>query len=156
MNTSTKRKYFQAGLALSFALLLCHPLPASAFPQNGGGAAAPAEADKTSGITMQTVSGKVAKAITSGSYTYVLVEGDGGQIWVALPKGRIKEGNEITCQPGMVMNNFTSTSLNHTFKHIVFSSGLTSFSAGTALPDETQDEAVKVPKIPEPEDWRDL
>jgi hypothetical protein len=57
-----------------------------------------------------------------------------------------------------VMNNFTSTSLKQTFKQIVFSSGITSFSEGTALPATTiaPDETPVVPKIKKPDDWKDF
>jgi hypothetical protein len=132
MNTRKRQKHFHAGLVLALFLLLWNPLPASSFAQNGGGAAGPAGEEKVSGITMQTVSGRVVEIVNSGGYTYALVDEIGAMTWVALPKGRITVGNEITCQPGMVMNNFSSPSLNRTFKNIVFSSGITSLSRGTA------------------------
>jgi hypothetical protein len=96
--------------------------------------------------------------MTSGGYTYALVGENGAMTWVALPKGRLSVGNEITCQPGMVMNNFNSPSLNRTFKHIVFSSGITSFAQGTAPPEAipAPEEASELPKIKEPEDWTDF
>jgi len=96
--------------------------------------------------------------MNSGGYTYALVDEDGARTWVALPKSRIAVGNEITCQPGMVMNNFSSSSLNRTFTQIVFSSGLTSSSVGTASPEDppAEDEAPYVPKLKEPEDWKDF
>ncbi|MFC1826644.1 hypothetical protein ACFLZQ_01775 [Thermodesulfobacteriota bacterium] len=68
-------------------------------------------------------------------------------------------GNEITCQPGMMMNNFVSSSLNMTFKQIVFSSGITSISGDAAPPTEATpapNEAPPAPKIKEPENWKDF
>jgi hypothetical protein len=52
---------------------------------------------------------------------------------------------------------FGSASLNRSFKHIVFSSGLTS-SSGGASPAATpaQDKATNASKIKEPEDWKDF
>ncbi|KPK24803.1 MAG: hypothetical protein AMJ61_13305 [Desulfobacterales bacterium SG8_35_2] len=114
MKASKKQKYFQIALAIAISLLLWRPLPASSFSQNGGGAGT-AEGDQASGVTMQTVSGKVVETMDSGGYTYALVEKDGAKTWVALPKSRIAVGNEITCQPGMVMNNFSSPSLRKDF-----------------------------------------
>jgi len=157
MNASKISRYFQSGLLLAVFLLLLNPLPASSFSQKGGGAAA-SGGDKASGITMQTVSGRVVETMNSGGYTYALVDKEGARTWVALPKSNIAVGTEITCQPGMVMNNFSSPSLNRVFKHIVFSRGVTSASGAAAAPTEppAQDEAANVPKIKEPENWKDF
>jgi hypothetical protein len=157
MNASKRHKYFHTGLVIAIALLLLNPLPASSFQQNDGEGTA-AGGEKAGDITMHTVSGRVIQTMDSGGYTYALVDGGGSKTWVALPKSRIAVGNEITCQPGMVMNNFNSASLNYTFKQIVFSSGLTSFSGGTAPPaaEPAPDEAPVVPKIKEPENWKDF
>ena len=138
-------------------MLLWISLPASSFSQDGGGAGT-VEGEKASGINMQTVSGTVVETMNSGGYTYALVKKDGTRTWVALPKSRSTLGNEITCQPGMVMNNFGSSSLNRSFKQIVFSPGITSLS-GYADPTEATpapNEAPPVPKIKEPENWKDF
>jgi hypothetical protein len=154
MSASKKQKYFQIALAISISLLLWRPLPASSFSQNGGGNAT-AAGDQAGGITMQAVSGTVVETMDSGGYTYALVEKDGAKTWVALPKSKIAVGNEITCQPGMVMNNFRSSSLNRTFEHIVFSRGITSYSAGDAPPAATPvpDETADAPKAKPKNDW---
>jgi hypothetical protein len=70
------------------------------------------------------ISGKVVETMNSGGYTYVLLENSGKKMWVALPDSKVKVGQQVTCQPGMVMNNFTSKTLNRTFDSIVFSGGL--------------------------------
>jgi hypothetical protein len=157
MNANKKQKYFQTALVISISLLLWRPLPASSFSQNGGGAGT-AEGDKASGITMQTVAGKVVETMDSGGYTYALVEKDGAKTWVALPKSRIAVGNEITCQPGMVMNNFSSPSLNRSFKHIVFSRGITSSTGAATAPAPTPApvEATDLPKVKDSEEWKDF
>lgn len=82
---------------------------ASAFSQGGGGMTAPA--------------GKVVETMDSGGYTYVLLEKDGNKTWAACPRMQIDVGQEIALQPGMVMQNFTSKTLNRTFDNIVFSGG---------------------------------
>ena len=155
MNGSKRQKYFQSGLILAISLLLWNPLPARSFPQNHGGTGT-SGGDKTGGITMQTVSGKVVETMNSGGYTYALVDKDGARTWVALPMSMIAVGNEITCKPGMVMNNFHSSSLNRSFEHIVFSMGITSSSGcpfSSTAPPVPDDEATDVPKAKEPEDW---
>jgi len=70
------------------------------------------------------LSGKVVETMNSGGYTYVSLEKNGRRTWVALPDSKVKVGQEITCQPGMEMRNFTSKTLNRTFESIIFSGGI--------------------------------
>lgn len=72
----------------------------------------------------QNITGKVLETMDSGGYTYLKVDTGNGQPWVAIPQSQVSVGDEITYQPGMVMNNFASKTLNKTFDSIVFSSGL--------------------------------
>ena len=131
MNASKRMKCFRAGLVLATSLLLWNPLQASAFaPQGGAGMAGGGMA--AGGPSMQGVSGKVLETMDSGGYTYALVEKGGVKTWVALPQSPIAVGSEIACQPGMVMKNFKSTSLNRSFKSIVFSAGLASAGGSVA------------------------
>ena len=113
MHASKKMTFF-TGLVLTASLLLWNPLQASAGAGRGG----------AGDQAMQGVSGKVVETMNSGGYTYVLVDKSGAKTWVALPQSAITVGSEITCKPGMEMNNFKSTSLNRSFKSIVFSEGL--------------------------------
>jgi len=139
MNTS-KKMTFLTGLVLAASLLLWNPLQASAGAGMGGGG------DQA----MQGVSGKVVETMNSGGYTYVLVEKSGAKTWVALPQSTITVGSEIACQPGMMMNNFKSTSLNRSFESIVFSGGLASAGAAVVAPTpaaaSTPAEAITVSK----------
>lgn len=118
MHASKQQKSLVASLALAVTLLLGNPLWVGAFPQNGGAGAA------AGGPSMLEVSGKVVETMDSGGYTYALVEKDGAKTWIAIPKTKIAVGNEIACQPGMVMQNFSSPSLQRTFERIVFSQGI--------------------------------
>jgi hypothetical protein len=70
------------------------------------------------------LSGKVVETMNSGGYTYVSLESSGKKTWVAVPETKVKVGQTVTCQPGMVMNNFTSKTLNRTFDSIIFSGGV--------------------------------
>jgi len=147
MNLSKKLNYFRTGLVLVTALLLLNFLPGSAFSQAGGQA-------------MVAVSGRVVQTMTAGGYTYALVDKDGAKTWVAMAKTRLAVGNEITCQPGMVMHNFRSNALNRSFEQIVFSSGLASISDTAAPPAATlaPEETTRAPrsKVKEPENWKDF
>lgn len=70
------------------------------------------------------LSGKVVETMNSGGYTYVSLENNGKKTWIALPDSKVKVGQQITCQPGMPMQNFTSKTLNRTFDTIIFSGGI--------------------------------
>lgn len=73
---------------------------------------------------MPYLSGKVIETMDSGGYTYVHIEKDNKKTWVAVPGIKVSAGQDISFQPGMVMNNFTSKTLGRTFESIVFSSGI--------------------------------
>ena len=44
-------------------------------------------------------------------------------IWAAVPVMKVTVGEEMELQPGAVMTNFTSKSMNKTFESVVFSGG---------------------------------
>jgi hypothetical protein len=71
-----------------------------------------------------SLSGKVAETMDSGGYTYVFLENSGQKTWVAMPQTKVKVGQQVTCQPGFEMKNFTSKTLKRTFASIIFSAGL--------------------------------
>lgn len=90
-----------------------HP-PVGGAPASGGGMSQAGGA----------LSGKVLETMNSGGYTYVSLDNNGKKIWVALPESKVKVGQNVTCQPGMEMKNFTSKTLNRSFDSIIFSGGL--------------------------------
>ncbi len=69
------------------------------------------------------LSGKVTETMNSGGYTYVLLEKDGEKTWIAVPQMKVTKGQTLSFKPGTEMENFTSKTLNRTFKKIVFSEG---------------------------------
>jgi hypothetical protein len=91
--------------------------PAPAAPAHQGQPAMMAPADNG-------LSGKVVETMNAGGYTYVYLDNSGTKTWVAVPQTAVKVGQQITCQPGQVMINFTSPTLKRTFESIVFSGGL--------------------------------
>jgi len=103
---------------------------------------------------MSSLSGKVLESMDSGGYTYVNIENAGKKTWVAVPKMNVKVGQTISFQPGAVMTNFQSKTLNRTFETIVFSGGVTgkheTESAGTSAnhtpPKVPADKTIKVEK----------
>lgn len=69
------------------------------------------------------ITGKVVETTDAGGYTYLCVEKDGGKTWVAVPTMSVKVGDAVSLNPGNVMTNFSSKTLNRTFDKIIFSSG---------------------------------
>jgi hypothetical protein len=79
--------------------------------------------DMKSQQEMSSLSGKVVETMNSGGYTYVNIEKDGKNTWVAVREMKVEVGQDISFKPGMPMSNFKSKTLNRTFKTIVFSGG---------------------------------
>ena len=104
------------------------------------------------------LSGKVMETVNGGGYTYVRLEKSGKKTWVAVPEMKVAVGQEISFQPGMTMDNFTSKTLNRTFQTIVFSSGVigrqgtesTKKSEGQKQTEAAANKAVKVKKASGP------
>jgi hypothetical protein len=69
-------------------------------------------------------SGTVVETMNASGYTYVCLEKAGKKTWVAVPETKVTVGSKMTFQPGQVMSNFPSKSLNRTFDSIVFSGGV--------------------------------
>lgn len=96
-------------------------------------------------------SGKVVETMDAGGYTYVCLEKNGEKTWVAVPQMKVAVGASLSFQPGVVMLNFSSPSLDRTFERIVFSpgpssAGKSSMPAGhPALPAGTTGSKAQVP-----------
>ena len=65
-------------------------------------------------------SGEVKEAIPAAGYVYLHVNGPEGDEWLAAPASDFKPGAKINWNDGMVMQNFTSKTLNRTFPQIRF------------------------------------
>lgn len=67
-----------------------------------------------------TTQGVVAETMNAGGYTYVRVDADGKDLWLAGPQTEIAEGDRVRWSGGMLMRGFTSNSLSRTFDEILF------------------------------------
>lgn len=76
---------------------------------------APAPAGQT-GTAMEVLHG--------GGYTYVRVDQDGTELWVAGLPVDVKEGQTVSWNSGSPMENFSSPTLDRTFERILFVDGL--------------------------------
>lgn len=70
------------------------------------------------------LSGKVLETFDSGGYTYVRVDSDTGEKWVAAPQAQVTVGEDASFADGQVMQNFHSKTLNRTFEEIIFTAGI--------------------------------
>lgn len=113
--------------ALLMALLLTGPAAAEDKKQPE-----PVAAEQPAGPEQKAVKGKVLESASGAGYTYLLVEGDQGKVWAAIPESKVEVGQEVAVQPGMVMKAFESKALNRTFDQIVFSPGLEDAGAAAA------------------------
>lgn len=85
------------------------------------------------------LSGKILETMNSGGYTYLQIDTGSSQPWVAIPQSQVKVGDEVSCNQGMVMTNFSSKTLNRSFDSIIFSSGIvgsTGAGHGGAMSDD--------------------
>ena len=71
-----------------------------------------------------SVAGTIVETMNASGYTYMLVDSGDKKTWVAIPATTVEKGAEIKYYQGMVMENFTSKTLDRTFDAVVFSSGL--------------------------------
>ncbi|RLA10225.1 MAG: hypothetical protein DRQ59_12340 [Gammaproteobacteria bacterium] len=69
-------------------------------------------------------SGTVINSMTSAGYSYIQVEENGAQVWLAAPETPIEPGQSIRWDGGAPMRNFTSQSLNRSFDEIFFVSAI--------------------------------
>lgn len=70
------------------------------------------------------ITGKVLETMNGAGYTYMHIDSGSVKQWVAIPETAVETGATITCEEGMVMNNFHSKSFDRTFDTIIFSAGL--------------------------------
>ena len=64
--------------------------------------------------------GVVREVLHTQAYSYVLVEGPSGNIWLAGPKTDVAAGSKIRYSQGVNMTNFFSKELQRSFPEVVF------------------------------------
>jgi len=67
---------------------------------------------------------KVKEVLQVEKYTYLLVEGAKGDLWIAAPSMEASPGETYTYQGGMMMKDFYSKELDRTFDEVFFVEGL--------------------------------
>ena len=82
------------------------------------------------------VRGTVLETMNSGGYTYVFMQTDKDQRWVAGSETTVQVGDVVQTSEGMPMQGFMSKTLDRTFDVIYFAGALQNLSAAT-LPEGT-------------------
>jgi len=125
--TYKQRRLMMKWSTLAFAAGVLLFTIASGCNSTKNDASAPASHGQPAANTVQadnSLSGKVVETMNSGGYTYVSLENSGKKTWVAIPETAVKVGQEMTCQPGVEMKDFTSKTLKRSFESIIFSGGI--------------------------------
>ena len=73
-----------------------------------------------SDLASRAHSGTVINAMNSAGYSYIRVEENGANVWLAAPETIIEIGQTISWSGGAPMRNFTSRSLQQNFDEIFF------------------------------------
>ena len=85
--------------------------PHAGMPMQGNSAAPAIDLTETA---------KVVSTIDVPQYTYIEISQGKTTRWLAAATVKVKKGDTIRFDPGMVMSNFHSKSLNRTFPSIAF------------------------------------
>ena len=76
--------------------------------------------DEITPPALTSVQGEVLEVRDVENYTYLRIKTDHGEIWAAVGKARVRNGDKVTVENAMVMKNFESKSLKKKFKTILF------------------------------------
>lgn len=68
--------------------------------------------------------GTVLEVSHAAGYTYLRLDRDGTEVWVAATEMQVEEGQSVSWMAGSLMQNFESPSLGRTFEEILFVDGL--------------------------------
>ena len=98
----------------------------------------------------QTMHGIVKETMEGSGYTFMRVNTDEGDIWVATSNIPIAVGDEITFKSELPMRNFTSSALNRTFDLIYFANDVlvgATFKSMMSRPDMMADYSEGAPVV---------
>ncbi|MCG7948434.1 MAG: hypothetical protein N0C84_19020 [Candidatus Thiodiazotropha taylori] len=89
----------------------------------------------------------VLEAISTAGYTYIRVEESSSVYWIAVPETQVEVGEKISFYEQMLMEDFTSKTLNRTFDRILF---VEAISKGETLPTKAHAQPSKNKQPPKP------
>lgn len=135
---------------VGLGIVLCFNSGSAAETGKKAPAQAPAPAPMAAPASpVAMVSGAVVSSMKGGGYTYLEVEGaDKKRTWIAVPQTAAVVGDKVELKGGMVMDGFTSKTLNKTFDSIIFADAVTIQGKGGA-------KAAPAPKAAAPHPGQD-
>ncbi|MEQ9570116.1 MAG: hypothetical protein RLN75_07995, partial [Longimicrobiales bacterium] len=74
--------------------------------------------------------GTVIEVTHAAGYSYLKVDLDGEEMWLAGTEIDVSEGQTVAWTGGALMRNFSSPTLDRTFERILFAEGLRVTEAG--------------------------
>jgi hypothetical protein len=68
--------------------------------------------------------GTVLQSLAAGEYSYIQIEENGKQIWIAVMATKVSKGDVIEFPDSPAFTNFQSKILNKTFDTLIFAEGI--------------------------------
>lgn len=76
--------------------------------------------DASTAVSLPDDEGVVVEVLDTTGYTYMELESGDRRFWIAAPTTEVKPGDHIRFVRSMSMENFTSKTLNRTFRRVIF------------------------------------
>jgi hypothetical protein len=70
--------------------------------------------------TLPNDEGIVLEVLDTTGYTYMELQNGDRRFWIAAPTTQVKPGDHVRFVQSMSMENFTSKTLNRTFRRVIF------------------------------------
>ena len=67
-----------------------------------------------------TITGTVVERVDGAPFSFLRLETEKGQVWVAVPKAEVPKKSEVTVKNGAVLRNFESKQAGRKFEAVVF------------------------------------
>lgn len=80
------------------------------------------------------IKAEVKEHMDASSYTYMLVNENGNEYWIAAPQTKVETGQIVYFTQGMEMKNFRSETLDKTFDSIFFVQSVSAFQPEEQIP----------------------
>ena len=141
-----------SGLTLGFGVILLNGCAGNSTVAQPAAQGAPQQLEAAKQPVAKAIpeaaplEGKVVETMNAGGYTYISLEKDGKQGWIAVPTTQVTVGQEIKVMPGMEMGLFSSKTLRRSFDNITFSPGIV--ADAKSQPAQAQPAAEGEAKLP--------
>jgi len=87
--------------------------------------------------------GEVLESVNAGTYTYVRLKTEDGDVWAATMLSSYPKGTKVQLHDPMLMTNFQSKAMGRTFDEIIFASAISTETGGLVNPAQQMGAAHK-------------